>query len=84
MLITYQHEFVSFCPQNGKAIRYDLEIQSSKMILAEHIITACRLIEKGYHEDIAQQLHARFGQRQILKAHHHGVAVQTTIGEVEA
>lgn len=83
MLITYQHEFVSFCPNNGKAIRYDLEIQSSKMIPVEHIITACGLIEKGYHEDIAKQLHARFGQRQILKAHHHGVDIQTVVGEVE-
>lgn len=83
MIITYRHEFVSFCPNNGKAIRYDLEIESAKVIQVEHIVTACQLEQNGYHEDIAKTLHARFGQRQILKAHHHGVDIQTVIGEVE-
>lgn len=83
MLITYQHEFVSFCPNNGKAIRYDLKIQSSKMIPVEHIITACQLITNGYHENIAKALHEQFGQRQTLIAHHHGVDIKTEVGEVE-
>jgi hypothetical protein len=83
VIITYQHEFVSVCPNNGKSILYRLEILSSKMIPVEHIVTACALIKKGFHEDIAKELHERFGQRQTLRAHHHGVDIQTAVGEVE-
>jgi hypothetical protein len=76
---TYRHKFVSACPNNAEIIYYDLEIQSEQMIQVEHIITQaalCRL-EASYHEKIADAFFARFGGRQVIKAHHHGVDIET-------
>lgn len=47
------------------------------MIPVEHIVTATMLIKQGFHEQIADELHRRFGGRQVLQAHHHGVDIQT-------
>jgi hypothetical protein len=50
------------------------------MIPVEHIVTATGMIKKGFHEEIADQLHTQLGGRQILKAHHHGVDIETVRG----
>lgn len=76
----YRHQFISACPNNGQAIIYQLEIQAAKMIQVEHIVTACKLHQKGFHEAIADELFARFGERQVIKAHHHGVDIETRRG----
>jgi hypothetical protein len=73
----YRHQFISTCPENGKPIIYQLEIQADKMIRVEHIVTACQLYQQDFHERIADDLFARFGATQTLKAHHHGVDIET-------
>ena len=76
----YRHQFVCMCPENAAPIIYNLEIQSAKMIRVEHIVVACQLFQQAFHEKIADDLHARFGERQILRAHHHGVDIETVRG----
>lgn len=76
----YRQQFVSHCPHNGLHIIYSLEIQSDEVIHVEHIVTATRLMADSFHEDIADELHERFGGQQILKAHHHGVDIETRRG----
>jgi hypothetical protein len=68
---------VSHCPNNGLAIIYSLQIETESVIQVEHIVTACALHKRAYHETIADELHRRFNGRQTLKAHHHGVDIET-------
>lgn len=74
---TYRYRFASNCPENGEAILYSLEIQKAERILVEHIKTACALHRRGYHEDIAADLQARFGGDTRLIANHHGVEIES-------
>lgn len=76
----YRQQFVSHCPNNGLHIIYSLEIQTAEVIHVEHIVTATRLMADSLHEQIADELYERFGGRQILKAHHHGVDIETRRG----
>lgn len=76
----YQYTFSAACPVNGEAIIYTLEIESRERIMVEHIKTACALHKSGYHEDIAADLHGRFGGALKLAANHHGVTIETTLG----
>lgn len=76
----YRHTFAAACPANGQMIIFSLEIQSEKMIYVEHIVTACALQKKAFHEQIADDLAARFGGYQVMKAHHHGVEIETRRG----
>ncbi|WP_431290436.1 hypothetical protein [Burkholderia cepacia] len=76
----YRTGFVSRCPTNRQLISYALEIETDEMIHVEHITTAAAMHESGYHEAIADDLFKRFGGRQILKAHHHGVDIETRRG----
>jgi len=79
----YSHQFVAACPNNGMQIIYNLVIETAdKMIQVEHITTATALIKQGFHEQIADELHRRFGGLQTLRAHHHGVDIETVRGEV--
>lgn len=74
----YTRQFVANCPNNGQPIIYNLRIETAgRMIQVEHIVTATALIARGYHEEIADELHKRFGGRQALRAHHHGVDIET-------
>ena len=50
-------------------------------ITVEEIMAVCAEFEAEYHEEIADALFQRFGGVQILKAHHHGVDVETRRGE---
>lgn len=76
----YRHQFVSHCPNNDKPIIYSLEIEADSVIQVEHIVTACALHKRAYHEAIADDLHQRFDGRHTLKAHHHGVDLETRRG----
>ena len=78
---TYRYTFVAACPGNGESIIYSLELQHQDRILVEHIKTACSMQRQGYQEDIATDLHKRFGGRLRLKANHHGVDIETVLGE---
>lgn len=78
----YSRIFVAACPNNGESIIYSLTIETKeRMIQVEHIVTATALIKQGFHEQIADELHRRFGGRQTLQAHHHGVDIETVRGE---
>lgn len=75
---TYTRQFVAACPNNNVPIIYNLRIEAGdRMIQVEHIVTATALIKQGFHEQIADELHRRFGGRQVLRAHHHGVDIET-------
>ena len=73
----YRHTFIAECPSDGDSIIYRLEIKAPKVIMVEHIRTATALIKKGYHEQIADQLHDRFGGEQRIVATHQGVEIET-------
>jgi len=77
----YRHQFVVQCPANRQAIIYQLEVRSEKMIYVEKIVIACQMWAQEYHEKIADALALQFpGTEQILRAHHHGVDVETQRG----
>jgi hypothetical protein len=74
----YRRQFVAACPNNNESIIYNLAIEAgSRKIPVEHIVTATALIKVGFHEEIADELMRRFGGRQVLRAHHHGVDIET-------
>jgi hypothetical protein len=73
----YRHTFAAACPSDGELIIYRLEIKAKKLIMVEHIRTATALIKKGYHEQIADQLHERFGGEHRLEATHQGIEILT-------
>lgn len=77
MMNTYTQHFRATCPNNGRSVDYVLVIESPRMIMVEEIQKAVGAL-KGYHEDFADKLLAKFGGRQTLTAHHHGTDVQTT------
>lgn len=79
----YRHQFVCACPANSKPIIYALEITATFMIHVEHIVIACQLHQSAYHEHIASDLHKRFGGLVVLKAHHHGVDIETRLGNAD-
>ena len=74
---TYTRQFQVVCPNNGLHVSYVLSIQTDRVIPVEAIVSATEAIGMGYHEDVADELHARFGGHQRLVAHHHGVDIET-------
>lgn len=76
---TYRYTFVAACPANGEQIVYSLALQHKDKVLVEHIKTACALHRQGYQEDIAADLHERFGGALTLRAMHHGVEIETVL-----
>jgi hypothetical protein len=76
----YRYQFVSRCPVNNKAIVYQLEISTVQKIMVEHITICAALYDTAYHEEIADAFHKQFGGQQIIKAHHHGVDIETRRG----
>ncbi len=73
----YRHKFYSVCPNNSAIIAYELEIATTDVIQVEHIVTACAIEKSAFHEDIADRLAERFGGQQTLRAHHHGVDIES-------
>lgn len=79
----YRIEFFAFCPVTPARIKYELTIENpstDNKLMAEDLVDAVTLIDKGMHEEIADQLFREFGGRQTLKAHHHGVDIETRRG----
>lgn len=75
----YSYRFQAPCPANGKIITYNLEIESSVLVLVEQITATCAEMS-GYHEQIADELHKALGGIQTIVAHHHGVTITTRRG----
>lgn len=80
VLNKYTLKFSCLCPSNNKQINYTLELQSNEMIFVESLIEFVSQIESGFHEQIADSLEKRFAGLQVLKAHHHGVDIETIRG----
>lgn len=78
----YRHAFLRTCPSNGRSIRYSLLVETTDTVMVEDLVSACAG-EAIYHEALADELHGRFGGRQIMRAHHHGVWIETQRGEAE-
>ena len=75
----YTHDFLVKCPNNDLLVAYRLVITTPRVIMVEDIVAACK-VESAYHEALADQLYQRFGGRQVMTAHHHGVDIETTRG----
>jgi hypothetical protein len=76
----YRAKFQAVCPNNGKTILYDLEIRSRNVIMVEDILAACDFKSPAYHEKIADHIRDRIPGLQVLRAHHHGVDIETIRG----
>ena len=83
---SYTVRFFARCPKNGLRIDYTLTVERSEEddadghLLVEDLVDAVSLLDRGFHEDLADQLHREFGGRQMLTADHHGVTIQTVRG----
>ncbi len=77
----YRFNFEVDCPNNDQRIAYQVEIQSARTIMVENIAGYFLSLTSAFHEDIADNAYQRFGGQQIIKAHHHGVGVETRRGE---
>ena len=77
VLNTYTVQFFAFCPTNEVRILYTLSIEIDTIILVENLIEVVTMHDRGYHEDIADQLLREFGGRQTMTANHHGVDIKT-------
>lgn len=73
----YITEFFAFCPANGLRIKYHLTVEIDCVIKVEDIIDEVALHDRGFHEEIADQLHRVFGGKQTLVADHHSVTIVT-------
>lgn len=76
----YRFKFEVDCPNNDQRICYQVEIQADRTIMVENISGHFLSLTSAYHEDIADSAYQRFGGYQIIKAHHHGVDVETRRG----
>ena len=79
----YTVKFFARCPINGVRIEYTLTVENpatANRLLVEDLVDAVELLDRGMHEEIADQLHRVFGGRQTLIADHHGVTIRTTRG----
>ncbi len=73
----YRAEFHARCPANGARIHYRWTLRTDKVVRVESINDALDAHSRGFHEDIADELHRAFGGHQTLTAEHHGVQIET-------
>lgn len=74
----YNYQFAVICPNDGELIIYQLEIESKKKIMVEHIVRSCKMIKNKHHEDVADILIVQFSGKHTIKAVHQGVTITTT------
>jgi hypothetical protein len=78
----YQTTFSCKCPINNVRVNYELEIATDAVISVEELLDHIEeMYASGFHELIADDLCAKFGGHQVLKAFHHGVNITTTRGK---
>lgn len=77
---SYTVEFFAICPNNGIRIKYQLRIETTDVIQVEHIVDEVTILDRGYHEEIADRLQRVFGGKQKMIADHHGIIIETTRG----
>lgn len=76
----YDHQFAATCPTDGTTIIYHLNVKTDAVVMAEAITDACKFSSPTYHEVIADELVAKLGGRQTLRAMHQGVHITTKRG----
>lgn len=76
----YTYRFSVKCPNNNRVVEYRLILDSQRMIMVEDIAKKCKSLKPTYHEQIADQLYDAFGGQQTIRAHHHGVDIETVRG----
>lgn len=78
----YTIEFHVACPVNGVRVKYTLRIETPArlMLPVEQLVAEIEAIEgdPAFHEDLADRLASKFPGNQTMKAHHHGVDIETT------
>lgn len=77
---TYTYRFRSSCAVNSQPIDYTLKIETDGAQLMVEDIVAAVGGATTLHEALADELFARFGGKQTLTAHHHGVDIETFRG----
>lgn len=73
----YTTSFFATCPNNNARINYTLKIESQTIIQVEDLIDTVNLLNRGFHEEIADQLFREFGGKQTLVADHHSVTIES-------
>lgn len=73
----YTQRFTALCANNERSVEYTLTIKSRTTIMVEEIQAETAKLTRGYHENFAEHLFARFGGQQTLSAHHHGTDITT-------
>lgn len=75
----YTAEFFSVCPNNGVRVKYALQISTPETIPVEQIVAQIEVAEDAriFHEEHADRFARTFPGHQVLKAHHHGVDIET-------
>jgi hypothetical protein len=74
----YQTEFFAKCPSNNVRVHYRLRIETEEIISVEDLMSRIETVyAEGFHELMADDMHETFGGRQVLKAYHHGVEIET-------
>lgn len=79
---SYRYAFRVKCPNNDQRVAYDLSIESPTTIMVEKIMACCDEIKEGFHENIADLLLQKLGGKQTIRAHHHGVDIETVRGHL--
>jgi hypothetical protein len=74
----YKVDFFSLCPENKIRIHYLLVIEIESVVSVEELLSCVSSYHLCYHEEIADDLHSRFGGKQTIVAEHHGVTIETT------
>lgn len=73
----YRYRFIASCPNDGARVAYTLTIETDDVLMAEDIEAACRFKAAVYHENLADELHARFGGQHTITAKHGKVDITT-------
>jgi hypothetical protein len=78
----YSLTFHSTCPRNHERITYHLTIQTEayEVILAEELEKITGLCNDLLHEDMADMLFEKFGNKQCLVAKHGNTTIKTFRG----
>lgn len=79
----YRHQFTVQCPENGQNILYFLTMDHPEVVMVEQIMAAAnrsKMCVKPYHENVADYLYDQLGGAQYIRAHHHGVTIETFRG----
>jgi hypothetical protein len=80
----YSITFRGRCPRNNELITYHLTIQTQKqeIILAENLEEFTKSLDDLLHEDMADRLFEKFGNKQCLVAKHGNTTIKTFREEV--